>query len=118
MVGALAMLALQIRLIQRLSHIYEVPFSHERGRAALVGLLMGSELQVLLSGAAQFIPGWGYVATAGPQAVLFSSLGYGVGKIFIQHFEAGGTLLDFDPAAMRQHFQQVLRQQQPTEKPR
>jgi uncharacterized protein (DUF697 family) len=29
---------------------------------------------------------------------------YAVGKVFIAHFEAGGTLLDFDPEKVREHF--------------
>jgi hypothetical protein len=31
---------------------------------------------------------------------------YAIGKVFIQHFEAGGTLLDFEPAKVREHFRQ------------
>ena len=30
---------------------------------------------------------------------------WAMGRIFIQHFETGGTLLDFDADKMREHFQ-------------
>ena len=32
---------------------------------------------------------------------------YAVGKVFIEHFESGGTFLDFDPEKMRDHFQEL-----------
>jgi uncharacterized protein (DUF697 family) len=31
---------------------------------------------------------------------------YALGKIFIQHFESGGTFLDFDPSKVKTHFSQ------------
>ena len=33
---------------------------------------------------------------------------YAIGKVFVLHFEAGGTLLDFDPLKMRAHFEREL----------
>lgn len=107
-VDALAVGAVHIRLIQSLARLYEVPFQRERGRAALVGLMMGAEVGVVSLSVARFIPGLGYLAVAGPGAALFAALGYAVGRVFIQHFEAGGTLLDFDPTLMRAHFQREL----------
>jgi hypothetical protein len=29
---------------------------------------------------------------------------YALGKVFIQHFESGGTFLDFDPEKVKEHF--------------
>ena len=29
---------------------------------------------------------------------------YAIGKVFIQHFESGGTFLDFDPEKVRDYF--------------
>jgi uncharacterized protein (DUF697 family) len=31
---------------------------------------------------------------------------WAMGRIFVQHFETGGTLLDIDAAKMREHFKQ------------
>ena len=31
---------------------------------------------------------------------------YAIGKVFIQHFESGGTFLDFEPAKVRAYFSQ------------
>ena len=32
---------------------------------------------------------------------------YAVGKIFIQHFEAGGTFLDFNPEKVKDYFAEL-----------
>ena len=35
---------------------------------------------------------------------------YAVGKVFIQHFEMGGTLLNFNPDEVRKYFQEQYQQ--------
>ena len=35
---------------------------------------------------------------------------YALGKVFIQHFAAGGTFLSFDPEAVRDYFQTQLQE--------
>ena len=42
-------------------------------------------------------------------SVLSGALTYAVGRVFIQHFEQGGTLLNFDPKKMREHFKRELK---------
>jgi len=39
---------------------------------------------------------------------LSSGISYALGKTFIQHFEAGGTLFDLDPAELKAYFQEHL----------
>ena len=34
---------------------------------------------------------------------------YALGHVFLQHFESGGTLLNLDPDAMRQHYYEEYR---------
>jgi hypothetical protein len=34
---------------------------------------------------------------------------YAVGKVFMLHFESGGTLLDFDPAKMKNYYRETYR---------
>ena len=35
-----------------------------------------------------------------------SAITYAIGKVFIQHFESGGTFLDFEPERVKGYFQQ------------
>ncbi len=36
---------------------------------------------------------------------------YAVGKIFVQHFESGGTVLSFNPDKVRDYYEAELKQQ-------
>jgi hypothetical protein len=45
-------------------------------------------------------------------AALSFATTYAVGNLFIQHFESGGTLLDFDPAKTREYFATQFKQGQ------
>jgi hypothetical protein len=41
-------------------------------------------------------------------ALLGGASTYAVGRVFIQHFESGGTLLTFDPAKVRDYYTHQL----------
>ena len=41
--------------------------------------------------------------------VMMGAFTYAVGKVFTQHFESGGTFLDFDPVSYRQYFREMFR---------
>ena len=38
------------------------------------------------------------------QPIVMGASTYAVGKVFVQHFEMGGTLLDFDPTKTKEFF--------------
>jgi uncharacterized protein (DUF697 family) len=42
----------------------------------------------------------------GTVAVISGASTYAIGKVFIRHFEEGGTLLSFDSAKAKEHFQE------------
>ena len=50
------------------------------------------------------VPIIGQVAGFIGGAVMFCATSYAIGKVFIEHFESGGTFLDFDPENMKAHF--------------
>jgi hypothetical protein len=37
---------------------------------------------------------------------------YAIGKVFVQHFESGGTLLDFQPEKMRKYYLDYFRKRE------
>ncbi len=94
--------ATQLRMIQRLAELYGVPFRRMRARSLLSALLGGfvpySLTATLASAAAKLTPGLGTVV--GITGALSSSVlaTETIGRLFIQHFEAGGSLADFEPA--------------------
>jgi uncharacterized protein (DUF697 family) len=96
---------LQIQMVRRLSQIYDVEFSENRGKA-LIASLAGSMIPATSGiGAASIlkaVPVIGTIAGGFVMPVLSAGATYAIGKAFIQHFATGGTLLDFNPPDYRE----------------
>jgi uncharacterized protein (DUF697 family) len=95
----------QLQMLRRLSQIYDVPFTDNRGKAIIAGLagsVIPASSTMGIASALKAIPA---VGTAISTAVMpFASAGatWVIGKVFIQHFASGGTLLDFNPPDYRE----------------
>ena len=98
----------QIKMVHALSQVYDREFSEDRVRAAS-GALVGAAVPVAVGAGAvsalKTVPVLGQIAgtLALPALALASTVA--VGRVFVQHFEAGGTLLDFDPEKMKAYFE-------------
>ena len=103
-VDAVAVGGLQVQMLRRISQIYDVPFSENRGKA-LIAALAGSTIPATSGiGAAsvlKMVPVFGTIVGAFVMPVLSAGATYAIGKAFIQHFASGGTLLDFNPPDYR-----------------
>lgn len=110
MAGAdVAVLAgVHIALIKRLCEHYKVDFSEHAARNILIavlgsvvpgtfGSLAGRKVLHLLPPPVRLI-GWGVMSAS---SAVFS---YGIGMLFIHHFESGGNLLSFDARRLHQVF--------------
>jgi uncharacterized protein (DUF697 family) len=96
----------QIQMLRRLSQIYGVPFSANRGKsiiAALLGTTIPETSAVGVTSVLKGIPIVGTLATLTMPA-LAAGATYAIGKVFIQHFASGGTLLDFNPPDYREFY--------------
>ena len=96
---------LQVQMLRRISQIYDVAFSENRGKA-LVASLAGSMLPASGAiGAASLMKGLPILGTTVSSLTMPAlSMGatYAIGIAFIQHFSSGGTLLNFDPPNYRE----------------
>lgn len=109
LVDFVAITGTQIDMVYRLSRIYDVDFSTQAVRGVLASLLGGGvALQPALASSMKLIPGIGAAAGFFAAPALAAASTYAVGRVFVQHFETGGTLLTFDAAKMRAHFEQAL----------
>jgi len=116
-----AVSALQLRMLQVLSNQYDVPFSRDVGKKIITALL-GSIVPASLTGtfgatmnalggtavgsAMRMVPVVGQVIGTLTMPAFSGAATYAIGRVFIQHFESGGTLLDFDPAKLREYFRE------------
>jgi len=103
------MLAVQMKMVQRLADLYEVPYSDQRVKSALAGLIGGYEAAQLGGGALKMFPVIGLFSLAA-MPTMNAAIAYAVGRVFIQHFCSGGTFLDFNPAKMRAYFEEKYRE--------
>jgi uncharacterized protein (DUF697 family) len=99
-VDVLAVGGLQLQMLRRLSQIYDVQFSENRGKALLASIA-GTMIPVTsgmgAASALKGVPILGMIASAFVMPVLSAGATYAIGRAFVQHFESGGTLLDFNP---------------------
>ncbi len=104
-VDLVAVGGLQVQMLRRLSQIYEVPFSENRGKAliaALAGALVPTTSGIGAFSMLKAVPLVGTIIGGFVTPVLSAGATYAIGKAFIQHFESGGTLLDFNPPDYRE----------------
>ncbi|MDC0667991.1 YcjF family protein [Nannocystis radixulma] len=104
----LASTAVQIKMIKELSNLYGVTFREDIVKKLLASLLSGvagvGAGTVVAVSFSKLIPGVGSAIGAALAPVTVGAITYATGNVFVMHFEAGGTLLDFDARAMRAHF--------------
>ncbi|HKA75814.1 MAG TPA: YcjF family protein [Pseudolabrys sp.] len=104
-VDAVAVGGLQIQMLRRLSQIYDVAFSDNRGKAviaSLAGSMIPTTSGIGAASMLKAVPILGTIASGFVMPVLSAGATYAIGKAFIQHFASGGTLLDFNPPDYRE----------------
>ena len=107
-VDLIAVSGVQIKMLSDMSEIYGVKFSQNRGKS-IVSALLGSIVPNSLARGGvgsilKFLPIVGPVMGGISMSLFSGAATYAIGKVFIQHFEAGGTFLDFDPAEVNEYF--------------
>jgi uncharacterized protein (DUF697 family) len=103
-----AVSGVQLKMLADLSEIYDVPFEKSRVKA-VVGSLIGSVVPGAVSYGAfgslcKTLPVVGAVAGTTTMVLFCGASAWALGKVFIQHFESGGTFLDFNPEQVKDYF--------------
>jgi uncharacterized protein (DUF697 family) len=104
-----AVAGVQLQMLRRLSEIYGVPFTDNRGKS-IIASLAGSVLPastatstaITFGSLVKGVPLVGTTIGALTMPALAIGATYVIGKVFIQHFASGGTLLDFNPPDYRE----------------
>lgn len=107
-VDLVAVSGVQVRMLAEVAKIYGVDFQETRGKA-LIGALVGSVVPGTLSfgmvgSMLKAVPLVGALVGAPSMALFCGASAWALGKVFIQHFESGGTFLNFDPETVKDHF--------------
>lgn len=109
-VDMLAVTGIQIKLMKELSEVYGLSFRENIAKKLVYSLLsavggvgIGAAVGASLS---KLVPGLGTTLGVVSVPLFAGAFTHALGRIFLMHFESGGTLLNFDPHAMRSHFKQ------------
>jgi uncharacterized protein (DUF697 family) len=95
--------ALIVRMVKALSDHYRVPFERARARAIVIGLMGGAMPTgfgvVTTTSLLHLVPGANLIGLA-VCSVTAAACTRSIGRIFVEHFESGATLVEF-PAIER-----------------
>ncbi len=111
----LALSATQIEMVSRLATLYEIPFKKDIVKtaiSALVGGVLPVAVTPVLASLLKLIPVVGYTASAVTMSATGGAATYAIGKVFVQHFESGGTLLNFDADKVRDYYNEKFKEGQ------
>lgn len=109
-----AIVGIQIKMLYELSEHYDVEFSREAARSAIFSLAGGGISLMTMAplgvSLMKFLPGLGTGAAYVSLPILSGATTYAVGKVFVKHFESGGTLLSFNAKTeqVKNYFQAQL----------
>jgi uncharacterized protein (DUF697 family) len=102
-----ALSTIQLKMIHSIANIYDVPFSKNVVKS-IIGSMVGGSVAVTLAlpvaSVVKLIPIIGQSSGMISTAAIGAASTYAVGKVFAEHFESGGTFLDFDEERAREHF--------------
>jgi uncharacterized protein (DUF697 family) len=95
-----AVWGVQLHMLRRLSELYGVPFSENRGKSiltSLAGAVIPATTATAAGSVMKSVPIIGTTIGALTMSVVAAGATWVIGQVFIKHFSSGGTLLDFNP---------------------
>lgn len=101
-VDVASIFATQVLMVREIADLYNVPFDKNRTQS-IIGVLV---LDVATIGVVKSIPFVGSLFGGVTLSVSAAAATYAIGKVFVEHFSQGGTLLSFDPQQSREYFKQ------------
>lgn len=108
-----ALLGVQLRMLSKLADVYDVRFREQAAKsvvASLLGTAASSSVAGGLASAFKAVPVIGTLFGMLVLPAVGAAATYAIGKVFITHFESGGTFLDLDPSKVEAHFRSEFAQ--------
>lgn len=110
-VGVLS--GVQLKMLAVLSRHYQVPFCRNAGKSAiatLLGFVTANSLRgSVVTSFLKALPVVGFLGSVS-MPIYSGAITYAIGKLFVQHFESGGTFLTFKPYKVKEHFEKLFKE--------
>ena len=104
--------AFQAKALKELSDLYGITFYEHKVKNTVAVLISGLSTPVLATALfgtmVKLIPGLGTIMGLAATPAVAGAITYATGQVFIQHFESGGTFLDFDPQKVKDYFNEQI----------
>ncbi|HTY37270.1 MAG TPA: DUF697 domain-containing protein [Bacteroidota bacterium] len=108
-----AVAGFQLKMVSDLSDVYKVQFSENAAKAIIGSLTASLSAGYLARGYVtsllKSIPVVGFLSAVS-MPLTSGAITWALGKVFVKHFESGGTLLTFDTARMKSYFKDMYNQ--------
>ncbi|MBF0468769.1 MAG: DUF697 domain-containing protein [Desulfamplus sp.] len=104
-----ALAGIQMDTVRALCRLYDVKFKDELGKTAISSLTGGLSpvaISPWVGSLLKGIPLLGQLMGVLSMPVMAGASTYAIGKVFVQHFESGGTFLTFDPDKVKEYYRQ------------
>lgn len=103
----------QMKMISEISKVYGVDFKENRAKNIISALFSSVSANTFAYGtvgsAIKSIPLVGTLVGSVTMPFFSGAFAYALGSVFINHFENGGTFLDFDSDKVKTHFGEMFR---------
>ncbi|MGB0525380.1 MAG: YcjF family protein [Flammeovirgaceae bacterium] len=102
----------QLVLLQRLAQLYQVPFKKNLAKSLISVLVYDLAAHGVIGGTSSLLKGIPIVGSVVGGLTLSATSGaitYAIGQVFLQHFESGGTFLNFDAEQMKAYFHEFVK---------
>lgn len=103
-----AIVGTQIKMLSEISALYDKPFSDNRAKMVVIPLVSSVGLApagvTLLGSLSKVVPVVGQALSGVAMPIFAGGITLATSRVFVAHFESGGTLLDFKPEQSREQF--------------
>ena len=106
-----AVTAVQTDMLKSLCNFYKVDYSQEKGKTWITALTAATLSRIIAGTSAsviKVIPVIGTVVGMASMAIISGASTYAVGNVFVNHFEAGGTLRNFNTENFKKFYIEKL----------
>ncbi len=101
-----AVTAVQLDMLKQLCALYEVNYLESSGKS-LITAIAGSTLAKIAASFIKGIPVIGTFIGGVSMAAMSGASTYGMGQVFVRHFENGGSVFNFDMSWGKQQYEQA-----------